>query len=57
MVLVPAVAVGAAGTPVKVGLATGALVLSVPCTWSSRANLVATPTAAVPFTAGVAEPA
>jgi hypothetical protein len=45
VVLVPAEAVGAVGVPVNVGDVTGARVVSLGCTWSSRAYFVDVPTA------------
>lgn len=46
---------GTTGVPVKTGDASGAFVLSLGCTWSALAQLVAVPTAAVPFILGVVE--
>ena len=53
-VFVPATAVVDSGIPVKVGLFKAARVVSVGCRWSSLANFVAVPTAAVPATNGAA---
>ncbi|AJQ27540.1 hypothetical protein JBW_02192 [Pelosinus fermentans JBW45] len=55
VVLVPTVAVGAAGIPVNVGEASAARVVSVGCICPSRANLpLSAPAVAVPLTKGVA---
>jgi hypothetical protein len=43
------IAVLLAGSPVKVGLANGALVVSVGCRWSARAIVEVVPTLTAPF--------
>ena len=56
VVFVPGAAVGAVGVPVSAGDDSGARVVSVGCLWSSRADFVAVPAAAVPSISGLVNP-
>src|SRR5438309_922426 len=54
VVFVAGAAVGATGTPVRAGEASGARLVSLGWTWSPREKAVATPAAAAPSIAGSA---